>query len=237
MPTTLKKQVNVLNQKISLSLPRRCSFCSAIFQHDNLNILSEGYTSSSRGALAEHGYYYLLIKCSFCESLITNIFSITSSKSARDKLNTFAPLYRQLKKNKTISYEPHIAKLSPKFVSIYSQAFEAESKGLDELSGMGYRKALEFLIKDFLIHKYPDKKTDIERNVLGKVIGDYFGEFPRLQKLAKAANWIGTDATHFVPKYADQDIQAMKNYIYAAQTFISGDLTADNAASFIEENS
>ncbi|WP_338843010.1 hypothetical protein WEU39_06440 [Pediococcus pentosaceus] len=237
MSTKLEKQITVLNQKITLSLPRRCSFCSAIFQKDNLNILAEGYTSNSGGSIAEHGYYFLLVKCSFCESLITDIFSITSNKSNRDRLNTFAPRYRQLKRNKAISYEPHIAELSPKFVSIYDQAFDAESKGLDELSGMGYRKALEFLIKDFLIHKYPDKKANIERNVLGKVIGDYFGEFPRLQKLAKAANWIGTDATHFVPKYADQDIQAMKNYIYAAQTFISGDLMADEAESFIKTNS
>lgn len=43
--------------------------------------------------------------------------------------------------------------ISPRFVTIYEQAMRAAQMGYDELVGMGYRKALEFLIKDYLIGK------------------------------------------------------------------------------------
>lgn len=38
--------------------------------------------------------------------------------------------------------------VSPQFVEIYNQAKAAESFQLDQITGLGLRKALEFLIKD-----------------------------------------------------------------------------------------
>ena len=46
---------------------------------------------------------------------------------------------------------PEIATLSPSFAKIAAQAQTAEASGLDEVAGPGYRKALEFLIKDYAI--------------------------------------------------------------------------------------
>lgn len=49
-----------------------------------------------------------------------------------------------------------ISDISPDFTIIYNQAFYAEQIHLDQICGVGYRKALEFLIKDYLIHNSED---------------------------------------------------------------------------------
>ena len=42
-----------------------------------------------------------------------------------------------------------IKKISVNFVEIYSQAHTAEHYGLNQIAGVGYRKSLEFLVKDY----------------------------------------------------------------------------------------
>lgn len=61
-----------------------------------------------------------------------------------------------------------------KFIKTYRQSLVAESSGLDELAGMGYRKAIEYLVKDWDIQYHPDKKDEIESSWLGKVVSQYY---------------------------------------------------------------
>ena len=49
-----------------------------------------------------------------------------------------------------------IVKVSSDFVNIYNQAYCAEQLSLDQVCGVGYRKALEFLIRDYLIAREED---------------------------------------------------------------------------------
>jgi hypothetical protein len=56
---------------------------------------------------------------------------------------------------------------------IYTQAHAAEALELTEICGVGYRKALEFLIKDYLITKKPEKSDDIRKMLLGGCIDSY----------------------------------------------------------------
>ena len=44
------------------------------------------------------------------------------------------------------------------FVETYSQAIFAEENSLNQLIGIGIRKSLEFLIKDFLISQNGDNQ-------------------------------------------------------------------------------
>ena len=63
-----------------------------------------------------------------------------------------------------------VAKISTNFVKIFNQSLAAESHNLDQLVGIGLRKALEFLIKDYCIHKHPEKAADIKTRLLGQCI-------------------------------------------------------------------
>ena len=56
------------------------------------------------------------------------------------------------KSPKPAYFPEEIMNISPMFILIYNQANEAESHELIQISGIGYRKALEFLIKDYCIN-------------------------------------------------------------------------------------
>lgn len=101
---------------------------------------------------------------------------------------------------------------------------------------MAYRKALEFLVKDFAIlrNSSPEDIEFIENNMLGKVISTYFNEFPKIQKLSKASAWIGNDETHYTRKHENYDINDLKNFINAVALFISADEMVDQAQELLE---
>lgn len=127
-------------------------------------------------------------------------------------------------------FEANITNLSPQFVKIYNQALEAESRQLDEIAGIGYRKALEFLVKDYCKHTHPEKGTEIERLPLGKCISDYI-ENRSITTLASRAVWIGNDETHYTRKHEDRDIADMKRFIQAMVHYIGMELVVEDAAS------
>lgn len=110
----------------------------------------------------------------------------------------------------TTCFDESIQLLSPRFVDIYNQSETAESIGLLEIAGTGFRKALEFLIKDYLISKNPNNKSQIITSTLSHAISQ-LGHEP-LQTVASRAAWFGNDETHYYRKH-DTDITALKNMI------------------------
>lgn len=125
-----------------------------------------------------------------------------------------------------------VNKTFPAFKEIYEQSLEGEAQGLDQIAGIGYRKAIEFLIKEYVIHKQPENEDNVKSKFLGKVIDENLSEFPKIQTLAKAAVWIGNDETHFVRVHKDKDIQDMKDFLTATALFISAELKVEEALEF-----
>jgi len=102
--------------------------------------------------------------------------------------------------------------LKSKFINIYNQSLEAESKGLDEISGMGFRKSIEHLVKDYAISQHPDSIEDIKSKWLGKVIDDYYDDGD-LKDILKRATWLGNDQSHYLKLFEEYDINALKELI------------------------
>jgi len=102
-----------------------------------------------------------------------------------------------------------VLEISSGFEAIFKQATAAESYGLDEIAGVGYRKALEFLIKDYCIHKNPDSVEAIKSSFLGTVIRDNVDD-ANVKMCAERATWLGNDETHYVRKWEDKDINDLK---------------------------
>lgn len=102
-----------------------------------------------------------------------------------------------------------IERISPEFVRIYNQAIAAESFGLDDVAGIGLRKALEFLIKDMAKVDHPDKKDEIEKARLGACISMYISD-AKVKSCAERAAWLGNDETHYVRKWAEKDTGDLK---------------------------
>jgi hypothetical protein len=68
---------------------------------------------------------------------------------------------------RSIGQSATISKVSPDFCAIYEEAFKAEQYSLLLVAGPGYRKALEFLIKDYIIGRLTE--TDAEKLRLKKL--------------------------------------------------------------------
>lgn len=120
---------------------------------------------------------------------------------------------------KSIDYEEKIflkiiQKYSKNFIKIYNQARQAEQSGLDEICGLGYRKAFEFLVKDYAMRgKSKEEKRQIRKErFLGKIIDRYI-QNDEVKKLAHRASWLGNDHAHYFKEWKRKTLEDLKKLI------------------------
>ena len=176
--------------------------------------------------------------CNGCHSLIVSEYEIEKTVRSRNSNGSFNyedKKYKMIKINysapvnfKERDFDDKLKKLSPQFVKVYNQALKAEEFSLDEIAGLGYRKSLEFLIKDFAIYNNPEKADEIKSTWMMKCIKDYIDN-DKIKTLAEKSEWIGNDEAHYVKIQDDRDINDMKNFIDALVYFISMSLIVDDA--------
>jgi len=80
---------------------------------------------------------------------------------------------------------------------------------LSEVAGVGYRKSLEYLIKDYCINQNPGREEDIKKRPVAQVI-EGFVVNDNVKNCAKRAVWLGNDETHYVRKWLDKDVRDLK---------------------------
>jgi hypothetical protein len=119
------------------------------------------------------------------------------------------------------SFPQSIENISPDFTSIYSEAHVAKEEGMLQICGAGYRKAFEFLIKDYAKSRSSnaDEKEAIEKAFSGNVVRDYISD-PRIQAVAKRALWLGNDESHYLRKWTSHDIEDLITLIELAVRWI-----------------
>lgn len=105
-----------------------------------------------------------------------------------------------------------ITDTSSNFPLIYNEAFSAEQDNLNQICGVGYRKALEFLIKDYIIQKNESEKDKILKMQLGNCIKTYVTD-DRIKSVAKRAVWLGNDETHYIRKWETKNLEDLKKLI------------------------
>ncbi|WP_289056215.1 hypothetical protein [Carboxylicivirga marina] len=179
-------------------------------------------------------FYHLPNECPFCHKSITpvplyghnngqtlevfmkcpNVGCNSSFIAYYDNgLNRFDTLYSVTQGTiKGREFSENIKELSPKFTDIYNQAYQAEQLNLTEICGVGFRKALEYLIKDYSIKKNPGEREKIEKKMLGQCISDYI-EDVRIKAVSKRASWLGNDETHYIRKWKGQNLSDLKKLI------------------------
>lgn len=111
-----------------------------------------------------------------------------------------------------VPQSPTISRISPDFCAIYEQAEEAYLLGLVLVAGPGYRKALEFLIKDYIIGELAIERASVENAKLGTCIQDYI-KSEEIRETAKRAAWLGNDETHYMRKWKDKELTDLKKLI------------------------
>ena len=117
-----------------------------------------------------------------------------------------------------------ISELSPNFCEIYNQAYIAEHTNLMQICGTGYRKSLEFLIKDYLISTLPeDQHEAIKNKFLNNCIRDNISNI-NIKTVASRAVWLGNDETHYTRKWEDKDINDLKSIIELTLHWIESEI-------------
>jgi hypothetical protein len=124
---------------------------------------------------------------------------------------------------RTAPFPAEITAVSPTFVEIYNQAIAAESHGLSQLVGIGLRKALEFLIKDFAVSQHPDKADAIRGTPLASCIKNYISD-ANVLACAERAAWLGNDETHYVRKWETKDVADLKRLVRLTMNWIENTL-------------
>lgn len=155
-----------------------------------------------------------------CGSLFFAVYESKLEAVVNQELKRLYP-YTKVKKY----FPEEVIDLSPNFVSIYNQAHHAEQEQLDLICGVGYRKALEYLIKDYVLKSYPEDRNKIKVMPLQQCIQRFIAE-PTIKLMAERATWVGNDETHYVRQWEGKDLQDLKNLIDLTVYFISMSLKA-----------
>lgn len=82
---------------------------------------------------------------------------------------------------------------------------------------------MEFLLKDYLIELFPDKKQSIIKDSILKCIISYVDD-TRLKTTSKRAIWLGNDHTHYEKKWNDQNLSDLKTLIKLTVNWIESDI-------------
>jgi len=198
------------NYKLSTEESLECPFC---FTQIEIQVLRGIYWS-------KNNQLQLFLKCKKCN----NSFIGYTIHNPGDQIFHITKLSKG--NHKTMKFNEEINEISPQFVKIYGEAEFAEQENLNEICGVGYRKALEFLIKDYLIKKFLDKEEEIKKKFLGKCIKELIDN-SRIKEIARRATWLGNDETHYFRKWESKDLEDLKKLIQITVHFISMELEAD----------
>lgn len=213
-------------RNLKVSVPNECPWC-----HDKISptIISGSKTDIRNNRELQ---YALLLRCTSCYKHFIQsydpVYRTDNTVSEGIRLSGLELNNSQPKPKSTFSYPSEIDKISTEFKNIISQSTEAEGLGFNHLAGIGFRKSLEFLVKDFLINFKSLNQDKISKKTLSQCIQQDI-EDPRIKSLAEAATWIGNDETHYVRKHEDHTINDMKRFLHAMTYYISLEVSISDA--------
>ncbi len=178
-----------------------------------------------------NGLWVILMNCPvfFCQESFVAYYE-PAARQQHQSLPINKPTYTgrtSVGKLKGEDFPNDISEISEGFVKIYNEAFIAEQSGLVEICGVGYRKALEFLIKDYAIKRHPGQQDKIEKKMLAACIKDYVTD-EKIKSVAKRAVWLGNDETHFVRTWETKNLADLKKLISLTLHWIEAEILTES---------
>lgn len=189
---------------LDLQIPNRCPHCLKMItpslEYVALNTSDDGHNSSVSAFWA----------CNGCSRIFCSLYAFASA-DYRDVYPCFITgSYPPIVEKTDI--DPRVKDVSPRFANLFQQSEKAKSEGMIDLAGMGFRKALECLLKDTLIYLEKDTPEHIAALSLNEAIKS-FSDNPRLIKAATQARVVGNEYTHYQARYEGYDIDVLQKLI------------------------
>lgn len=205
-------------------IPKGCPHCYSgefpIVFSSTKTILKDGSTST-----------IVMVQCPVCSKFFALQYILKGGEHGGWKTELIPYTYQPIV---TISVPEKFDKFSPDFKVIYKQAEIAYKLKLNKICGMGYRKAIEQLVKDFLIFSNPNDKEKILKLNLSQAINRIDND--KIKILSKAVTYLANDHVHLINKHPDRDIEDIRNFISSLIAAISLEYDYLDASGIISEN-
>jgi hypothetical protein len=201
----VKRSISVGNQGYQVDLPEACPLCH---RHSELATIKSD-------AVNEGANVQVIYRCAYQRYFC--FFIGLYGPIGQSSLLSVRPL-----KPLASQFPESVAKMSPMFVAVFAEAEEAAQLELSQIAGPGYRKAFEFLIKDYAKSLAPDKAQEIETKFSGTVVSEFIAD-TRIQAVAKRSLWLGNDETHYLRKWTNHDISDLVTLIKLTANWIEID--------------
>jgi hypothetical protein len=207
-------------------------YCSDLYDRENYKIeidkepeicplcINYNIPNELSGRMVKDDYAQIAFQCT--NRACNNVF-IASYTRTKQFENYFHLSNLQPTKFMGTVFSEEITSVSLNFTEIYNQSEAAEHHNLELISGVGYRKSLEFLIKDYLIKIDPSKSELIKSTLIGQCIDKWIDD-PKIKKCAKLATWLGNDETHYERKWKFKDINDLKSLIRLTLMWIESNI-------------
>ena len=207
IPTTILYYDN-----LELDVPKVCPHC-----HKEMipTIVTKSEIIKSSG----QEVFAVLLRCHICSSFYAAEY-IYSNKSGNIN-QTLVPYHYS--PTVELDIPDNIKEISEYFEDIYTQSESAYQLGLKQIAGMGYRKSIEFLVKDFLIFLNPKDTDKILKLPLDNAISKIDNE--KLQNLARMTNYLGNDQTHIRTLHPTKDIDDLRDFLKNLVLLISFEIS------------
>lgn len=197
-------------------IPEICPHCHKEVGFDLCGLTQGSSINSIRICLA-------VFQCPACKELTVGRYLQNFDRF--DKFPYIHSIYYPEAQFKDIFFDQCINNISKDFQNLYNQAAKAEHYGCIDIAGAGYRKATEFLIRDFAKHMHPDKKEAIDKTeAVRNVVKNFLQDFPRLKEASDSALVLGNDETHYSKIYTDYDLSDLKDFINITCTEIAAEI-------------
>lgn len=209
------RNVQLPSKKLPILLPDKCPCCGKVLSTEILPIRAvNNITDNEQKECTVISIY----RCTSCNELFTVINTVKTKLVFDDeKFDTDNAISEPVGiypfEMENVEFDEDISDLSSSFVEVYKQAERAEHDGLNLICGMAYRRALEFLVRDYCVDKFPEKVSEIDTKSLSEKIKNYITDDSDIKTLAEKATWLGNDQTHVINKHPDRDVNDIKQFI------------------------
>lgn len=182
-----------------LQKPMLCPHCNA---YEDGQIIAKNFWPYVDGCYMGVVAY----RCTHCRNPYLVIYKI-DPKAKRTTFEQFFPTFHAVEYT-----NERLEKISPRFIDSYNQALRAEAIKDFELAAIGYRHAVECLVKDYAITELKKDRKEVAGKRLVDAIGEYLGE-KDLVATADVIRILGNDYAHYERKYPEHDFELLKSYM------------------------
>lgn len=194
IPTTILYYDN-----LELDVPKLCPHC-------HKEMIPTIISKSELQTYGQNRVFAILLRCNICSSFYAVEYIYNNPR--QNPKQTLVPY--TYSPTVDLNIPDNIKKISKDFEEVYTQSETAYQLDLKQIAGMGYRKSVEILVKDFLIYKDPDNSEKILKLTLNSAISKI--ENKKLENLARMCAYLGNDQTHPIKLHPSKDIDDLRNF-------------------------